>query len=88
MIKTKNNLLAKTSGLLRSREASLFLVMILLVAVIQWRSGGMFLTGTVISQLTQNYAYTMVLSFGMLLVLLIGGIDFGAEWYVHIAFNA
>ncbi len=75
MIKTKNNLLAKTSGLLRSREASLFLVMILLVAVIQWRSGGMFLTGTVITQLTQNYAYTMVLSFGMLLVLLIGGID-------------
>lgn len=75
MIKTKNNLLAKTSGLLRSREASLFLVMILLVVVIQWRSGGMFLTGTVITQLTQNYAYTMVLSFGMLLVLLIGGID-------------
>lgn len=75
MIKSKNNLLAKTSGLLRSREASLLLVMILLVVVIQWRSGGMFLTGTVISQLTQNYAYTMVLSFGMLLVLLIGGID-------------
>ncbi|MBO5418423.1 MAG: ABC transporter permease [Clostridia bacterium] len=49
--------------------------MILLVAVIQWRSGGMFLTGTVITQLTQNYAYTIVLSFGMLLVLLIGGID-------------
>ena len=75
MIKTKNNLLAKTTGLLRSRESSLFLVMILLVVVIQWRSGGMFLTGTVITQLTQNYAYTMVLSFGMLLVLLIGGID-------------
>lgn len=75
MNKTKNNLLSKTSGLLRSREASLLLVMILLVAVIQWRSGGMFLTGTVITQLTQNYAYTMVLSFGMLLVLLIGGID-------------
>ena len=61
--------------LLRSREASLLLVMILLCAVIQWRSGGKFLSGTVISQLTQNYAYTMVLSFGMLLVLLIGGID-------------
>lgn len=63
------------SELLRSREASLLLVMILLVAVIEWRSGGKFLSGTVISQLTQNYAYTMVLSFGMLLVLLIGGID-------------
>ena len=49
--------------------------MVLLTAVIQWRSGGKFLSGTVITQLTQNYAYTMVLSFGMLLVLLIGGID-------------
>jgi len=69
----KNN--SKIGSLLRSREASLLLVMILLVGVIQWRSGGKFLTGTVISQLVQNYAYTMVLSFGMLLVLLIGGID-------------
>lgn len=75
MNKMKNKTLAKATGLLRSREASLMLVMILLVAVIQWRSGGMFLSGTVISQLTQNYAYTMVLSLGMLLVLLIGGID-------------
>ncbi len=65
----------KLSELLRSREASLLLVMILLCAVIQWRSGGKFLTGTVITQLTQNYAFTFVLSFGMLLVLLIGGID-------------
>lgn len=75
MNKQKNHSLGKVSGLLRSREASLMLVMILLVAVIQWRSNGMFLTPTVIGQLTQNYAYTMVLSFGMLLVLLIGGID-------------
>ena len=59
----------------RGREFSLMLVMVLLVVLIQWRSGGMFLSGTVITQLTQNYAYTMVLSFGMLLVLLIGGID-------------
>ncbi len=65
----------KLSELLRSRESSLLLVMILLVAVIQWRSGGKFLSGTVINQLTQNYAYTAVLAFGMLLVLLIGGID-------------
>ena len=74
----KNNTLLKNSRfgeLLRSREASLLLVMVLLCAVIQWRSGGRFLSGTVITQLTQNYAYTMVLSFGMLLVLLIGGID-------------
>ena len=73
----KNTLLknSKFGELLRSRESSLLLVMILLCAVIQWRSGGKFLTPTVISQLTQNYAYTAVLAFGMLLVLLIGGID-------------
>ena len=62
-------------NLLRSRESSLLLVMVLLVAVIQWRSGGVFFSGTVISQLAQNYAYIAVLAFGMLLVLLIGGID-------------
>ena len=66
---------SKLGELLRSREASLLLVMVLLVAVIQWRSGGKFLSGKVIYQLTQNYAYTCVLAFGMLLVLLIGGID-------------
>ncbi len=65
----------KLGGLLRSREASLLLVIILLVAVIQWRSGGVFLSDLVINQLLQNYSYIMVLSFGMLLVLLIGGID-------------
>lgn len=65
----------KLSELLRSREASLMLVMILLCALIQWRSGGKFLSNIVITQLTQNYAYTAVLAFGMLLVLLIGGID-------------
>ena len=59
----------------KSREFSLMIVMALLIGVIQWRSGGKFLSATVITQLTQNYAYTMVLSFGMLLVLLIGGID-------------
>ena len=67
--------LKKGTELLRSREISLMLVMVLLCALIQWRSGGKFLTPTVINQLTQNYAYTAVLAFGMLLVLLIGGID-------------
>ena len=74
----KNKTLLKDSklgGLFRSREASLLLVMVLLVVVIQWRSGGKFLSGLVVSQLLQNYSYIMVLSFGMLLVLLIGGID-------------
>ena len=75
MNKPKNKILAKAAGLLGSREASLMLVMVLLIAVIQWRSGGVFLSKTVIGQLTQNYAYTMVLSLGMLLILLIGGID-------------
>ncbi len=65
----------KLGELLRSRESSLLLVMVLLCALIQWRSGGVFFSGTVISQLTQNYAYIAVLAFGMLLVLLIGGID-------------
>lgn len=74
----KQKTLQKSSilgDIFKSREFSLLLVMVLLVAVIQWRSGGKFLSATVITQLTQNYAYTMVLSFGMLLVLLIGGID-------------
>lgn len=66
---------SRFSELLRSHEASLLLVMIVLCAVIQWRSGGLFLGGTTITQMTQNYAYIAVLSFGMLLVLLIGGID-------------
>ena len=63
------------SDIFKSREFSLMIVMVLLIAVIQWRSGGKFLTATVITQLSQNYAFTMVLAFGMLLVLLIGGID-------------
>jgi len=60
--------------LLRSREASLLLVLVLLCAVIQFRNS-QFLTPNVINGIFKNYAYTMVLSFGMLLVLLIGGID-------------
>lgn len=61
--------------ILRSREASLLLVMILLSVVIQWRSNGIFFTGDVLTQMAQNYAHTAVLTFGMLMVLLIGGID-------------
>lgn len=65
----------RLTEVLRSREASLLLVMILLCLVIQWRSGGVFFTGNVLTQLAQNYAHTAVLTFGMLMVLLIGGID-------------
>ena len=63
------------SELFRSREFSLFLVLAVLVAVIQWRSNGVFLTSNVLYELTKNYAHTAVLAFGMLMVLLIGGID-------------
>ena len=66
---------SKLRELTQSREFSLLLVMVLLCGLIQWRSGGVFFSGSVISQLTQNYAYIAVLAFGMLLVLLIGGID-------------
>lgn len=74
----KNNTLQKNGRLgelFRSREASLLLVMVLLSALIQWRSNGVFFTPEVITQTAQNYAHTAVLTFGMLMVLLIGGID-------------
>lgn len=75
---SKNKTLSKKGGklgeILRMREVSLLLVMILLCAVIQWRNN-QFLTFNVINGIFKNYAYTMVLSFGMFLVLLIGGID-------------
>lgn len=64
----------KIAELLRSREISLLVVLVLLCAFIQFRNN-QFLTASVINGIFKNYAYTMVLSFGMLLVLLIGGID-------------
>ena len=57
-----------------SREASLLIVLALLCAVIQMRNGS-FLTANVINGILKNYSYTMTLSVGMMLVLLIGGID-------------
>ena len=74
----KNKTLPKKEGrlseLLRSRELSLLIVLFLLCAAIQLRNSN-FLTANVINSIFKNYSYTMVLSFGMLLVLLIGGID-------------
>ena len=64
----------KLGELLRSREASLLLVMVLLCAFIQFRNPA-FLTANVINGIFKNYAYTMVMSFGLMLVLLIGGMD-------------
>ena len=75
---SKNKTLSGKGGklgeILRMREVSLLLVMILLCAVIQMRNN-QFLTFNVINGIFKNYAYTMVMSFGMFLVLLIGGID-------------
>ena len=75
---SKKKTLSKKGGklgeILRMREVSLLLVMILLCAVIQLRNN-QFLTFNVINGIFKNYAYTMVMSFGMFLVLLIGGID-------------
>ena len=75
---SKNKTLSRKGGklgeILRMREVSLLLVMILLCAVIQLRNN-QFLTFNVINGIFKNYAYTMVMSFGMFLVLLIGGID-------------
>lgn len=72
------NTLSKKGGkigeIFRKREVSLLLVLILLCAVIQMRNS-QFLTFNVINGIFKNYAYTMVLAFGMMLVLLIGGID-------------
>ena len=65
---------SKIGEIFRKREVSLLVVLVLLCAVIQMRNE-QFLTFNVINGIFKNYAYTMVLAFGMLLVLLIGGID-------------
>ena len=70
----KSSFVTALKRLLRVREASLFLVLALLCAVIQLRNSN-FLTPNVINSIFKNYAYTMTMSVGMLLVLLIGGID-------------
>jgi len=66
--------LHKMKKLIQSREASLLLVLVLLCLVIQMRNSS-FLTANVINSILKNYSYTMTLSVGMLMVLLIGGID-------------
>ncbi len=64
----------KMKKLFQSREISLLLVMIILCALIQMRNSS-FLTASVMNSILKNYSYTMMLSVGMLMVLLIGGID-------------
>lgn len=64
----------KVKKLFSSREASLLLVLLVLCVAIQLRNSN-FLTASVINSILKNYSYTMTLSVGMLMVLLIGGID-------------
>lgn len=73
----KPNLFKK---LLNSREFSLVIVLILLCGFVQMRNDS-FLTSKTIADLLKNYSTTMTISLGMMLVLLIGGIDIsvGAE---------
>jgi len=62
------------SKIIRSREFSLFLVLVALCAIIQLRNP-QFLTTTVIDSILRNYSYTILMATGMLMVLLVGGID-------------
>ncbi|MFV0465616.1 MAG: ABC transporter permease [Lachnospiraceae bacterium] len=57
-----------------SREMSLVLVLILLCAFIQFRNPS-FLTPATIGELFKNYTVTFIIAVGMMLILLIGGID-------------
>ncbi len=58
-----------------SREASLVLILALLLVVVQILSGGTFLTTTNILQIFRNNALTMLMALGMLCVMLTAGID-------------
>ena len=60
--------------LIRQREFSLFIILIVLCLAIQWRNP-QFLTATVIDSILRNYSYTILMATGMLMVLLVGGID-------------
>lgn len=57
-----------------SRETTLFLVLALICAFIQFRNHS-FLTAKTIGDMLKNYSTTITLSLGMMSVLLIGGID-------------
>lgn len=60
--------------LVNSREMSLVVVLIILCAFIQFRNDT-FLTAKTWADLLKNYSTTITISLGMMLVLLIGGID-------------
>jgi rhamnose transport system permease protein len=67
----EKKLLKKITG---SREASLFLVLVILCMVIQILSPS-FLTAKSILDMLKNNAVIMIMALGMLCVLLVGGID-------------
>jgi rhamnose transport system permease protein len=67
----EKKLLKKIKG---SREASLFLVLVILCMVIQILSPS-FLTAKSILDMLKNNAVIMIMALGMLCVLLVGGID-------------
>lgn len=57
-----------------SREASLVIVLVLLVIVVSIMNPA-FMTGKNISEILKNNSITLILALGMLCVLLVGGID-------------
>lgn len=69
-----NSSMEKIKKIFQKREFSLIVVLILLCAAVQMRNSN-FLTAKVLSSIFINYSYTIVMSAGMMLVLLIGGID-------------
>ncbi len=73
MIKSKS-IGTRIGEILRKREVSLLIVVVIMCALVQSQAP-QFLTAKSINDMFRNYSHTIVLSFGMLLVLLIGGID-------------
>ena len=70
-MKNKNSLLKKITG---SREASLVIVLVVLLVVISIMSPS-FLSPTNIGQIFRNNALTLLMALGMLCVMLTSGID-------------
>ncbi len=67
----KKSLLKKLTG---SREVSLIIVLILLCGFIAFRNST-FLMPSTLADMFKNYAVTFIIAIGMMLILLIGGID-------------
>ena len=67
----KKSFLKKIGG---SREISLLLILLVLIGLVSIKSPG-FLSMQNITEILKNNSVTMILSLGMLMVLLIGGID-------------